>query len=67
MRRCVAGMFLKKSQPKVHLKYITVVLQFVGPTLSGTSLFVGPGFGSTLVLARILILSKIIKYVVHTY
>jgi hypothetical protein len=45
----------------------TVVLQFVGPTLSGTSQFVGPGFGSTLVLAGISILRKIIKYVVHTY
>ena len=32
---------------------ITVVLQFVGPTLSGPSQFVGPGFGSTLVLAEI--------------
>ena len=42
---------------------ITVVLQFVGPTLSGPSQFVGPGFGSTLVLAEILILRKIIKYV----
>jgi hypothetical protein len=39
----------------------------VGPTLSGTSQFVGPGFGSTLVLAGILISRKIIKYVVHTY
>ncbi len=45
----------------------TVMLQFVGPTLSGTSQFVGPGFGSTLVLAGISILRKIVKYVVHTY
>ena len=45
----------------------TVVLQFVGPTLSGISQLVGPGFGNTLVLAGISILRKIIKYVVLTY
>ncbi len=33
--------------------------------ISGTSQFVGPGFGSTLVLAGISIFCKIIKYVYH--
>ena len=56
---------VRTTQSQVNFN--TVVLQFVGPTLSGTSQFVGPGFGSTLVLAGISILRKIIKYVVHTY